>query len=471
MAKIIPPNDPRRLAEDLIQYPRETLSHELKDWLDPNKDDDKANLVRAVLAMSNSEFGGVIAIGIDKNGNHKAPPPGLDVQTAYEQEAIQLIVSNYASRSFEVRVYFVKHNTIDHPVIVVPPVGAKPVVCRRAIGQGQRPALREGTIFVRSLKESGVPSSAPASWKEIEALFEICFRNREANYADFFSRILHSANPSEIRSLLAKAKDVAVHAMEGFDGVSDFTEYALRRFSTAVAERQVDTTNVGFLDVTLLIDGVSEHRWFNDQNFLSTLLVANPGISASYLWRVYQGSESSHAPYPIAETFEQFLVTSPLRAVLSAWGMIDFMIFDPKGGFFVRKAFYDDLLRDAQSGQTLEPIVQLLLVSEAFIVGSRYAKALSYGPDTTLRFSIRWSGLRARQLFSRTDYVFDYYPARECYDEEVQLELALSIAPSRQEIIQKATEAIQHLARAFSYNFTQATVQRAVNAQLDRVPG
>jgi hypothetical protein len=40
------------------------------------------------------------------------------------------------------------------------------------------------------------------------------------------------------------------------------------------------------------------------------------------------------------------------------------MIFDPKGCFFVRKAFYDDLLRDAPEakGQALEPVIQLLLV-------------------------------------------------------------------------------------------------------------
>jgi Putative DNA-binding domain len=150
MGDNIPTNDPRRLAEDLIQDPRETLGHELKDWLDPSKDDDKAILVRAILAMSNSEFGGVIAIGIDDSRNHKAPPPGLNVQAAYEQEAIQLIVSNYASRRFEVQVYFVKHNTIEHPVIIVPGAGIAPVVCRRAIGQGPRPSLREGTIYVRT---------------------------------------------------------------------------------------------------------------------------------------------------------------------------------------------------------------------------------------------------------------------------------------------------------------------------------
>jgi hypothetical protein len=71
---------------------------------------------------------------------------------------------------------------------------------------------------------------------------------------------------------------------------------------------------------------------------------------------------------------------------------------------------------------------------------SRYAKALGYGPDTQLRFSIRWSGLRGRHLVSRTTFVYDYYPARDSYDDKVHLELTLSIDPFRQEIIQKTTE-------------------------------
>ncbi|HXM26832.1 MAG TPA: hypothetical protein VN957_12500, partial [Chthoniobacterales bacterium] len=69
----------------------------------------------------------------------------MNVQAAYEQEAIQLIVSNYASRRFEVQVYFVKHNTIEHPVIIVPGAGIAPV-CRRAIGQGPLCAKARSTF-------------------------------------------------------------------------------------------------------------------------------------------------------------------------------------------------------------------------------------------------------------------------------------------------------------------------------------
>src|SRR5208283_5856750 len=86
-------------SKDLVNNPRETLAHELKEWLDPGNDHDLAILVRAILAMRNHEFGGVIAIGISDDGTHQREAPQFDLDSAYAQEAIQAIVSNYASRS------------------------------------------------------------------------------------------------------------------------------------------------------------------------------------------------------------------------------------------------------------------------------------------------------------------------------------------------------------------------------------
>jgi Putative DNA-binding domain len=142
-----------------MQNPRETLSHELKGWLDPSKDDDKANLIRAVLAMSNHEVGGLIAIGIDDDGKHLPPPQDFSVLTAYNQEAIQQFVSKYASRKFEVEVIFVVHDTVTHPVIVVPPAAEMPIICRSAIGQGS----------CHDPVESRVGSYAPASLPDAES--------------------------------------------------------------------------------------------------------------------------------------------------------------------------------------------------------------------------------------------------------------------------------------------------------------
>jgi len=253
--------------------------------------------------------------------------------------------------------------------------------------------------------------------------------------------------------------------MEGFDGVNEFAKYGTSRFKEVAAERQIDLTNMGFLDVVLVIDGRTEKRWQNDEAFLDALTVVYPHLSSSYLWRDYRGSEAELRPYPIADTFEQFLIIAPR---LWARSYTQFTIFDPKGRFFVRDGLYDDLLNDQPRGQSLEPIVQLLLVGEALVIGSLYAKALGYDPGTQLRFSIGWQGLRGRNLKSRSAFIHEYYPSAECREDAIQLEFTLAIEPSKQEIIRKATEVIRRLARSFRYTFSEPLAQRVINSQIYR---
>ena len=244
-----------------------------------------------------------------------------------------------------------------------------------------------------------------------------------------------------------------------------FYKYALERFSTVVAEEELDITGLGFLDIVLVLDGTSDREWYNNDRFLEALIAAypNPNLSASYIWKVYQGGDLPKLrPYTIAGTYEQLLFLTP---AISYWGYADFMIFDPSGCFFVRKAFPDDLWKGCaeSKGQYLEPVTQLLFVSEAFVVGSKYAQALRYGPGTQLYFWIRWRGLRGRKLVNRNPIRDDYYRASAPRDNYVQLDVTLPIEPSKEEVIQKTTEAVQHLGRAFGgYPFPEVIVQNEV---------
>jgi hypothetical protein len=455
-------------AEDLVKNPRETLARELKEWLDPSKDEDRANLVKAILAMRNHEFGGAIAIGISKDGSHQQAP-GFDVEPAYQQEAIQAIVSRHASRSFEVEVCWVEFNSVRYPVVVVPGGIDMPVVCKSTIGQGQKPHLRESAIYVRSLEQNGIPSSAQASWKDVERLFEVCFRNREADYGDFIERLLRAASPNEIRSLVTKARDISAQALEAYEGIVTFREYALDRFSTAVREKKLDVAKIGFLDLALVFDGMPERKWQNDEQFLNTLLVAHPDLSGAWVWKILRTHGPEFEPYPIGNTYEQQLFISPAKSI-RPWGFIQFMIFDPSGRFFLRKSYFEDLLKDAPEdrGKALDPVSHMAILSEAFVVGSAFAKALAYPLETESHFAIRWNSLKGRKLVNWTTKQYDFYLAKECRDESVELEITLPIAAAKQEIIQKTTEAIQKLGRAFNITIAEQIVANEVTKLLNR---
>jgi hypothetical protein len=254
---------------------------------------------------------------------------------------------------------------------------------------------------------------------------------------------------------------------------TNFYQYAIGRFSTVVQEEQLDITGLGFLDIVLVLDGTSDRKWYNDDRFISALIEAypNPSLSASYVLKVYQGDDPKLRPYTIGTTYEQLLFMAPHW--YTHWAYADFMIFDPDGSFFVRKAFPDDVWKDYKEskGQFLEPVFQLMLISEAFVIGSKYAQALGYGTETNMLFWIRSSGLRGRLLKGRLlmngNLRMDYYGAGSCRDNQVQLDVTLPINPSIEEIIQKTTEAIQRLARAFGgYRFPEAVIRDQVTRNL-----
>jgi hypothetical protein len=73
---------------------------------------------------------------------------------------------------------------------------------------------------------------------------------------------------------------------------TNFYQYAIGRFSTVVQEEQLDITELGFLDIVLVLDGTSDRKWYNDDRFISALIAAypNPSLSASYIWKVYRGT-------------------------------------------------------------------------------------------------------------------------------------------------------------------------------------
>jgi hypothetical protein len=252
---------------------------------------------------------------------------------------------------------------------------------------------------------------------------------------------------------------------------TNFYQYAIGRFSTVVQEGHLDITGLGFLDVVLVLDGISDRKWYNDDRFVSALIMAypNPSLSASYIWKVYQGDDPKLRPYTIGTTYEQLLFMAP--PWYTQWAYADFMIFDPDGSFFVRKAFPDDVWKDYKEskGQFLEPVFQLMLISEAFVIGSKYAQALGYGTETNMLFWIRCSGLRGRLLKGRLNgnLRMDYYGAGSCRDDQVQLDVVLPINPSIEENIQKTTEVIQRLARAFGgYRFPEAVIRDRVTRHL-----
>jgi hypothetical protein len=122
-------------------------------------------------------------------------------------------------------------------------------------------------------------------------------------------------------------------------------------------------------------------------------------------------------------------------------------------------------------GVTLDLVIQLVRLAEAFVVGSEYAEALGYKTGTQLRFGIWWTGLTGRNLSSWSNSWYDFFWAKPSHDSEVHSEITLLMGAPAVEVIQKTTEAIQKLARSFGgFIFPEAIVQKEVNSLLVHLP-
>lgn len=185
---------------ELLLAPTERLSMELKAWLDLGVEDDRAKIAKALMALRN-HGGGVLVVGFD-NKTLKPIAAGRppDLATSYHQDTIQKLVKDFIDPPFEVAVRIGEKDGLKYPVLEVPSGIIFPVFARR-----QASGVRQYAVYIRSVNNSGVvESTEPRSPEDWDALFRVCFENREADIARFFRRHL-----PEISRQIAKLPELA----------------------------------------------------------------------------------------------------------------------------------------------------------------------------------------------------------------------------------------------------------------------
>jgi hypothetical protein len=459
----------REHIQSLLERPRESSAVELKAWFDPQEQEGIARIVRTTFALRNQN-GGFLVIGVHDTGLNHLPPPGFPVRERYHLDLIQQIVSRYASQSFEVTVDFEKFGEYEYPVISVPGGIVTPVACRADLksDDGQS-LLREGDIFVRTLAANGRISSARASWRDLDALVARCFENREADHVGFFRKLLPGITPEVIKAFGIPIGP-SVQPEDTAAAQKKILSYGTKRFVEIANERQIDFKSLGFWDVALHINGRSPDYAAN-QSFLEILRVANPDLTG---WPVWLDSsafeEDANRPYTLDERWEAF-VYSPRTEGFGHRGHLDFMIFDPKGFFFLRRALQDDLggTRAETAGKTVDPVLAILRTGEAIAVGQAFARALKYEESADLSFLFRWTGLRGRVMTAWSDPMRWFNVPGEAKQNEVTSTVVIPQSATKEEIIGATHAAVLPLSHIFGgYELKEPVVRQLVVRLLDR---
>ena len=417
----------------LVDRPNESLSIELKRWINPDQPEGAAKIVKTALALRN-HGGGYLVIGFDDNthGPDQDNAP-QDVQAAFHIDKIQALISRYASEPFEVSVEFPERGGQPYPVLVVPPGVKTPVAAKADLPSADRRSalISMHDVYIRSLRSNNTPSTTKATWRDWPSIIEVCFDNREADIGRFLRRHLGGLPPEVVQEFLGSIASGLQPEVTTEDRLKSYLQESGGRYAAVVGEQGVQLPIHGAWEVGLLFIGDDIPLHLADQAFLNLLNSSNPRYTGWPVWLdsrnfAYENAE----PYPFEDAWEAFV---DIR--VPNWiNHIDFMRLDPTGQFYLRRVFDEDIQE-----QNLEPMKYLDFtppikgVAEAIAVGLAFAKAMECDPEKTqLAFGFRWTKLQGRRLASLVEparYIPPEGPARQ--DEvfafvEVPLETPLS---------------------------------------------
>lgn len=405
--------------QDLVNRPSESLSVELKRWIDPASPEGMSKIVRAVLALRN-HGGGYLIVGFDNETLQPDVKNVLaDVQSAFHVDKIQGLISRFSSEPFEIAVEFPEREGQIYPVIVVPPGVKTPVASKSDLRNGNTKLISTDDVYVRSLRANNTPSTTKAGWKDWPTIVEVCFDNREADIGRFLRRHLSGLKPETVREFAA----VMAKGMEPETSVEELLKEYLQegaaRIQQVIEERAIKLPAHGTWEVALLILGDVPAHSANRQ-FLNLLDSSNPDYTGWPVWLDSRGfTDESAKPYVFEGVWEAFIAS-----VGSGWSdHIDFMRLDPKGRFYLRRALQDDISGSPQSPEPLKVLdfgLPVIRSAEAIAVGIAFAKAMGCEAEhTVLGFAFRWTRLRGRELGSWAQPGRYISPGRNAYQDEV----------------------------------------------------
>jgi hypothetical protein len=375
-----------RRLQDLVAFPREDLSIELKPWLDLAASEGAANLGHALLALAN-HGGGYVLIGFAEAAGAWQPVDGRpDSLAGYGQDVVNGIVARYAEPRFHCDVHQVEHpeSGDPFPVVVVP--GGHRVPIRAKADDPDRRHIRVNTYYIR---RPGPCSEAPQTAQEWDELISRCIR---ANREDLLE---------SVRAVLETPRGaLPFEALEHRAGspLDEWIEDSRNRFETLLDEEYPDEEprtryQHGVYTFAYAIDGDFEPP---ELPALLQLLQRVQGHETGWPpWLVVGGDK---APRPYEGTAEAWF----FKTTFADPAHSDYWRASPRGLLYQIQGYDDDgmaghVVGRFPPGEHLDFILPIWRLSPALLHAARLADALG---DATARveFRVTWEGLRGRYL-------------------------------------------------------------------------
>ncbi len=385
--------------EQLLRDPHEHMALEMKGWPNPSTPGGRADIVKSLFALRNQD-GGHLLLGFNKTGTGPADyDPKFEIDSAYSEDALQDLVTKYASERFELRVH--RQFRDGKPIVVVEVPGdlRVPVFTKQScVDEKGTEHIKSHRCYVRTLEASGRVSTSEISWRELPALLERCFENRESDIGRFLRRHLGSSVADRI--FAAVAEPVKSPRDQACTAVARFMDDSRARFQEVLKDEGATAPKTGTWEVAAKILAPLKPDLKVNRNFLRVLNEANPNLTG---WPIWMDSSAftaeGHRPRNIGIGWEAFILDLQGRG--RELSHIDYWLMEPAGRFYLLRGLPDDLSTKAVPGQQLEFVLSIIRTLEALAVGMAFAQKLAANPaDGNVVFQLRWRGLKGRTLSS-----------------------------------------------------------------------
>lgn len=382
--------------QDLVDTPRETLEIELKEWLDLNDKEKRANLARHICALAN-HGGGYIVFGFRDDLSPEETPP--NAESNYTRDNFSSMVKKYLGPTIQCEVAFVttRDGRGSHAIVWVPGIAGTPV-CAIADGpqdgKGQPQGIRIATHYTRSVGPASVPINTPEQWAPV--IRRCVLSDRDA---------ILSMLQSILTGRIAPAMSTETR-LEQWHALAD------QRFSKLVAEHPDLGWPVSYQDNHVHFSYTVVHdpeECIALDPLRETLETVNREVR-DLVWTgwsmFYLFSRDPIAPYVVPvtlgnreiEALETNLMVEPYNGV----GLPDFWRFSIGGDASIVQPYFEDDPRVTSGhpgwrpGGFFSPRLAIRLVAELV----RHARGIAarFESATSVEFLCTWRGLANRQF-------------------------------------------------------------------------
>jgi len=367
--------------EELVKHPMETLSVELKEWLDPTQEESKANLAHAVLALANSG-GGHVVIGFTKDGaTYKPLPAPAGILEMYDHDCLNAITNKYCDPTFHLGCEIVTSGSQRHPVILVPGQHSVPIRCTRD-GPDMK-HVRQNKYYIRRPGPSSEEIRTADEWR---LLIRRCVMVDKAQLIE------------DMRSILTPGVNVASDKKKEAvkDPHSEWVKQSVDRMETIVKDKYGSIGKGPY----------AKGGWYGAYSFspsLSGVTVKDVSerlrncIGRETGWPIGQFPPRAGQPYAFEGSLEMSLVeefNDPLSG--------DYWRASPSGKFIIFRGMQEDSNETLFGSKHEKPAFNFTTpvwrLAELLLHAMRFADQYSPTEKRSAVVSVDWYGLKGRQL-------------------------------------------------------------------------